>query len=147
MRDTTWTLPGFVGTSKITTSFGDLPIQAMRLRDPLRTPSGAIATVAWVNKVHLDEEFLRTHPDARPILIRAGSLGPNKPEQDLIVSPHQRIDASPVQFRQEYCLARDLEDRPGVLRQPVTVLTYYLFHCTMPVGVKVDGVWANVLPG
>ena len=146
VKDTLWTLPGFCGGTKIATSFGEMPIYALRLRDPLRTVAGTIATVGWVDKIHLDEEFLRTHPDAQPILIRAGSLGHNLPKEDLTVSPHQKINVSKAQFRQEFCLARDLEHMPGVLRKPEMLLTYYLFNCTVPVTVSVNGTWTSVAP-
>ena len=146
VKDTLWTLPGFCANTKVGTSFGELPVHALRLRDPLRTVAGTNATVGWVDKVHLDEEFLRTHPDAQPIMIRAGSLGQNLPKEDLIVSPHQKINMSKVQFRQEFCLARDLEHVPGVMRKPEMMLTYFLFHCTVPVTVSVNGTWTSVVP-
>jgi len=35
--------------------------------------------------------------------------------------------------------ARDLLGRPGVLRQPQTVLTYYMFHCGKPAKIAASG--------
>ena len=145
VRDTQWTLSGFCGNAKVTTNFGDLPIEALRLCDPLRTVSGSIATVGWINKVHLDEEFLNSHPDARPVTISAGALGHNLPIANLTVSPHQKVNVSPVQFRQDFRLARDLVDMPGITRKLDTMLTYYQFHCTVPVTVCVGGVWVSVI--
>ena len=51
---------------RVTTSFGDLPVQALRRRDPLRLQAGTLATVEWVDCINLDEEFLAGNPDAPP---------------------------------------------------------------------------------
>lgn len=77
--DRIWTLPGFCGEARVTTSFGDLPIKALRRNDPLRLAQGSLATVEWVDHIHLEEDFLRFYPDAQPVLIEAGALGPGRP--------------------------------------------------------------------
>lgn len=146
VKEIAWTLPGFSGNARVTTSFGNLPIQALRLRDPLRTKSGTFASVDWVKKMHLDEEFLRTHPDAQPISIRAGALGQGIPAVDLVVSPHQKVNVSRLQFSQDFRYARDLTDTPGIMRKPELLVTYYQFHCTLPVTVCVEGTWVSVCP-
>jgi hypothetical protein len=135
-----WTLPGFCGQARVTTSFGDLPLQALRLRDPLRTTSGNFAPVRHVDALKLDEEFLARFPDAQPILIRAGALGPGRPRSDILVSPHQRLGVGDTSFRPDFRMARDLLDRPGVIRRPEMLLTYYVFHCGEPQVVTIEGV-------
>lgn len=134
-----WTLPGFVGTARIATAFGELPIKVLRQHDPLRTIQGPIAKVAKVNAIHLDEEFLSGNRDAMPVLIPAGMFGPGRPAVDVLVSPQQRINVSPGQFRQDFRLARDLEGRPGVMRVPQMTVSYYSFECTTPAAVLVEG--------
>lgn len=141
-----WRLPGFGWNARVTTSFGDMPVQGLRLRDPLRSPTGDLHPVAWTDEVHLDEEFLHFHPDAQPILIRADALGPGRPKADLLVSPHQTVNISPTPFGQTLRLARDLTDRPGVMRAPQTCLTYYLFHCGQPTTAIVEGIAIQIRP-
>lgn len=141
-----WTLPGFCGDARVTTSFGDLPIQALRRRDPLRTVQGTLATVEWVDCIQLDEDFLRANPDALPVRIGAGAFGGGRPERDIVVSPHQLVNVSPGQFRQDFHRARDLTDRPGILRQPVMLIRYYVFHCATPAAVMVEGLCVSVSP-
>lgn len=141
-----WTLPGFCGGARITTSFGDLPIQALRRRDPLRTVHGTLATVEWIDCIQLDEEFLQSNPDALPVRISAGAFGNGKPERDLTVSPHQLVNISPSQYRQDFRLARDLTDRPGILRQPDMLIRYHVFHCATPATVIVEGLCVSVSP-
>ncbi len=141
-----WTLPGFCGGARVTTSFGDLPIQALRRRDPLRTVQGTLASVEWVDCIQLDDEFLHANPDALPVRIGAGAFGRGRPERDLIVSPHQLVNVCPGQFRQDFRHARDLTDRPGILRQPGMQIRYYVFHCATPAAVMVEGLCVSVSP-
>ncbi|MBS0563125.1 MAG: Hint domain-containing protein [Proteobacteria bacterium] len=137
--DRSWTLPGLCWNASVMTSFGALPVQVLRKPDPLRLSDGNVARIAWVDKIQLDEGFLAAYPDAQPILIRAGALGAGLPAQDLLVSPQQAIAVPGLNFRTERRIARDLLGRPGILRQPQTMLTYYLFHCGQPAEVMCEG--------
>lgn len=141
-----WTLPGFCWDARVTTSFGDLPAQALRVRDPVRTASGGYLQVKWTDEIKLDEGFLAGFPDAHPVTITAGSLGAGLPRNDLTVSPHQRVAVGDGAFRTEFRMARDLTGRPGILRRPQLPLRYFLFHCGEPTQVMVEGVWVTVAP-
>lgn len=61
-----WPLPWLVGEARVATTFGDDPAEALRCRDDIRTYSGATAKVKMVDKIHLDQDFLRKHPGALP---------------------------------------------------------------------------------
>lgn len=50
------------------------------------TRDNGLQPLRWVGSL-----TLAAHPQIRPIRIRAGALGPNRPTQDLIVSPQHRI--------------------------------------------------------
>lgn len=141
-----WALPGLCDNVRVTTSFGDLPVQALRKRDPLRTPAGTLASVEWVDRIHLDEEFLDQNPDARPVRIPAGAFGNGRPERDLVVSPQQYVNVSPSAYAQDFRRARDLTDRPGIVRAPVAMVSYHLFHCGAPALVMAEGVCLRVSP-
>ena len=86
-----WTLPGFCWNARVTTSFGDLPVQALRRRDPVRLVNGGFAQVEWVDEISLDEGFLAGFPDAQPITLAAGAFGPDRPRSALTLSPHPRV--------------------------------------------------------
>jgi len=141
-----WTFPGFSGDARVMTSFGELPIKALRLRDPLRTPDGSYAPVQWIDRLNLDEGFLHGRPDAQPVCIAAGALGQDRPKNEFLLSPHQQVATNDLRFRQEFRSARDLTGRPGIMRRPETVVSYYMFHCGRPVTVMVEGVWMRVEP-
>lgn len=141
-----WVLPGLCENVRVTTSFGDLPVQALRKRDPLRTQAGTLASVEWVDRIRLDEEFLDQNPDARPVRIPAGAFGSGRPERVLVVSPQQYVNVSPSAYAQEFRRARDLTDRPGIVRAPLSMVSYYLFHCGAPALVMAEGVCLRVSP-
>jgi hypothetical protein len=142
---TDWYLPGFVGKARVGTVFGDLPIEALRPRDELRTYSGAMTKVEMVDKIHLDEDFIRHHPRALPIRIPANAFGPGKPMQDLFVSPGQEI-CPDLHVASSFYKARDLPGRFTMDLSQSTGLTYYRFHCGQPAIVRVEGVWIKVQP-
>jgi hypothetical protein len=141
-----WSLPGLCWNASVMTSFGALPVQVLRQHDPLRLSEGQIARVAWVDKIQLDEGFLAAYPDAQPVMIRAGALGQGLPAQDILVSPEQKIAVRSMSYASELRSARDLLGRPGVMRQPQTMLTYYMFHCGQAAKVSVEGLSLHTAP-
>lgn len=136
-RAVEWTVGGFCDNARVATSFGDLPVQALRRRDPLRTVEGPLARVERVDRIQLDAAFLEQNPDAQPVRIQAGALGPSCPKTDILLSPHQKVGVG--LHANEFRHARDLLDRPGVVRQPALALSYYVFLCEAPATVEVEG--------
>lgn len=135
-----WTLPGLCWNASVMTSFGALPVQVLRKHDPLRLADGQVARIAWIDKIQLDEGFLAAYPDAQPVLIRAGALGGGLPAQDILVSPGQKILMRGADFNSAVRAARDLLGRPGVMRSPQSMVTYYMFHCGQSARVSVEGI-------
>lgn len=144
-RSVDWNLSGFGAKARVGTTFGDLPIEALRLRDTLRTVDGRVARVQWIDQIHLDERFVSDHSSARPIGISAGAFSAGKPMREMVVSPAQIVcpDAyAPSRFFQ----AKDLSSHYNAHRLPSAGLTYFRFHCGEPVVVQVEGVWVKVQP-
>lgn len=145
LRAVDWYLPGIVGKSRVATAFGDLPIEVLRPRDAVRTYSGAVVEVRAVDKIHLDQEFLRNIPSALPIRIPADAIGPGRPKNDLLISRGQEISLD-AHVATEFQNANSLACRFKMDLTYSTGLTYYRFHCGAPVTVKVDGVWLRISP-
>jgi hypothetical protein len=141
-----WTLPGFGPMTRISTSFGDVPAQALRERDSIRTPQGVLKPIKWVDRMRLDTAFLKHVPDAQAVMIRAGSLGGGLPKADIVVSPEQSLGLGRHAHDVKFVKAKSLLGRPGVVRKPEELLTYTLFHCGEEVVVRVEGIWAKVAP-
>lgn len=140
-----WYLPGLSGKSKVGTVFGDLPIEVLRVRDDLRTHSGATVQVQSVDRIHLDEEFLRKQPSALPIRIPANAFGTGRPSQDMYLSPGQEI-SSDLHVVSTFVKASELRGRFNPDLAQSTGLTYIRFHCGAPAIVRVDGLWVRVAP-
>lgn len=138
-----WYLPGFSGKSRVSTIFGELPLEALRVRDDLRTYSGASARVQLVDRIHLDEEFLRKQPSALPIRIPANAFGPGRPCQDMLVSPGQEVSPD-VHVASNFVKSSDLRGRFNPDLAQSAGLTYIRFHCETPAIVRVDGIWVRV---
>jgi hypothetical protein len=126
---------------RIVTSFGPVPAQALRQRDLVRTRSGEFRKIEWVDRMVLDEGFLKSVHSALPVLIRAGSLGPGLPTNDIVVSPEQELCIAAPGMPPRHVVARELLSRPGVMRKPEQIFTYTRFHCGEPVEVQAEGLW------
>jgi len=142
-----WTLSGFHGKARVATIFGELPIEALRLRDELKTPLGRYLRVAWLDRINLDEDFLAGNRSAMPVLVRRNALARDVPKNDLMISPAQMLMVPEGRAPGKPRSGRDLEKRhPGVLHKPVNTITYYRFHCGQAVQVLVEGVWCPTAP-
>lgn len=139
-----WSLPGFTGKSRVSTSFGELPIEALRRRDNLLTLDGRFLPVERIDQVLLDEGFLRRHPEARPVLIRSRSMGRGTPSTDIWVSRQQRVQDpnSPRETKKVI----DLSGPPHMMPDLKDSVTYYLFDCGKPAMVRVEHVWCLTAP-
>lgn len=73
----------------ISTANGEVAVEALKPGDLVETQDHGLQPVRWVNSS--DCTLDGTAQDDKPVLFRAGSLGPNLPMQDLIVSPNHRI--------------------------------------------------------
>jgi hypothetical protein len=83
--DVTCYAPG----TMIDTPAGPRPVETLRVGDLVSTLDHGPQPIRWVHSDNHPLEAAR--PDAKPVLIAAGALGPGRPEQDLIVSPQHRM--------------------------------------------------------
>jgi hypothetical protein len=81
----------FAQGTLIKTIKGEVPIEDLRQGDRVLTFDCGYQPISWIGGRSLGQTELEQNPKLRPIRIQAGALGPNLPEQDLIVSPQHRI--------------------------------------------------------
>lgn len=141
-----WNLPGFHAKAKVFTIFGELPIEALRRRDKVRTVTGAYVEVEWVDKIQLGVDYLERHPEAQPILIRTSAFGKARPQTNLMVSPGQKLRVSGLLGAEGEQHASELAGKRNIMRMPHSGFTYYQFHCGAPATVSVEGLWFTVSP-
>jgi hypothetical protein len=112
----------FVPGMLITTARGEVPVEDLRPDDRVLTRDDGLQPIAWTGRRDLDAGELAVQPHFAPILIRAGALGPGRPERDLVVSPQHRVlvggALAQLHFAEPEVLvaAKHLVGRPGVER-------------------------------
>jgi len=70
---------------------GHKAVQDLVPGDLVRTKDNGFQPLRWIASRRLTARDLQQNPAIRPIRIRAGALGVNRPERDLIVSPQHRM--------------------------------------------------------
>lgn len=141
-----WTVPGFGPMTRIATDCGDFPAQALRVGDRVRTRQGRIRPIVWLDRILLDAAFLERCPEAMPVLIRRGAMGPQLPAQDVVVSPAQIVLPARSEPGLRPRRAVELTAGPRALRKMETTVSYTIFHCGAPEEVSVEGLWMPVAP-
>jgi hypothetical protein len=81
----------FAAGTRIATEHGEVPVEALRPGDRVRTASDRVAPVVWIGRTRVD---LSRHPAPHrvaPLRIRAGAFGAGLPGRDLLVSPDHAL--------------------------------------------------------
>ena len=81
----------FCAGTLIQTPQGARPIETLRVGDLITTRDGTALPLRAINCRTLGAQEIAARPHLWPVTIRAGSLGPQVPAQDLDVSPQHRI--------------------------------------------------------
>lgn len=81
----------FARGTRLATPDGPRAIEALRVGDLVCTRDHGPQPVRWIGRRVIPAAMLARHPHLRPVVIRAGALGPGTPEADLTVSPQHRI--------------------------------------------------------
>lgn len=82
-------VPCFVRGTLVRTERGDVAVEDLAVGDRVLTLGGDASPVTWIGHRHDEASRYAANRqvDFWPILFRAGSLGSNRPERDLMVSP------------------------------------------------------------
>ena len=84
-------VPCFTEATLIKTRRGEVPAAQLRVGDMVLTRNHGYQPIRWIGIRRLEAAQLRANPALNPVVIRAGALGFNTPERDLIVSPQHRM--------------------------------------------------------
>ncbi|MFK7869888.1 MAG: Hint domain-containing protein [Roseobacter sp.] len=83
-------VPCFVEGTRIATSKGEMPIEALKVGDLVLTKDNGAQPIRWIGVRHLDTKDL-ARTQQHPIDFKAGSMGPGQPARRLCVSPQHRV--------------------------------------------------------
>ncbi len=139
----------FAPGTRIATARGAVAVETLSPGDRVITRDNGLQPVRWVGRRDLKTAELRASPKIRPILIRAGALGPNVPERDLRVSPNHRMlltsAAAHVLFDEPEVLvsAKHLVGLDGVQRVCPNAVSYIHVMFDAHEVILADGAWSE----
>lgn len=127
----------FTPGTRIRTDTGDIAIENIREGDRVQTKDDGLQEVLWIGQKRLSGARLYAMPELRPVRLRQGALGIDRPDEDLIVSPNHRMLVTGAKARalfntdEVFVAARDLIDDASVLRDhSLSEVTYV--HLLLP---------------
>ncbi|MFD1159343.1 Hint domain-containing protein [Roseovarius aestuarii] len=142
-------IPCFTPDTVIATPRGEVRVQDLQAGDRVITRDNGLQPIQWIGKRGLTAQELQQAPHLQPILIRAGSLGHDLPERDLLVSPQHRIlvnnDKTALYFEEREVLAaaKHLTDMEGVAQADAGDVTYIHFMFAQHEVVLSNGSWTE----
>lgn len=81
----------FADGTVLETTSGPVLVEKLHVGDMVHTRDNGVQPIRWIGSRKLSAAQLKASPEFRPIRIRAGALGENKPETDLTLSPQHRV--------------------------------------------------------
>lgn len=142
-------VPCFTPGTTIATPMGERLIEDLREGDRVITRDNGLQEVRWIGQSELTGHKLARAPHLRPILIQAGSLGDNLPEQDILVSPQHRIlltsEKAQLYFEEREVLvaAKHLTHLDGIDEVGTLGVTYIHFMFDQHEVVLSNGAWTE----
>jgi len=91
VNETNLAVPCFTPGTMLDAPDGPVPVETVATGDWLLTRDEGPQQVLWRGCLQLSALDLHIAPQLRPVLIRKGSLGPNRPSRDMVVSPQHRV--------------------------------------------------------
>lgn len=142
-------VPCFTPGTAIATPKGEVAVETLKAGDRILTRDNGIQTISWVGTKRLDFAELKAAPQLRPIRIKAGALGDNMPERDMLVSPSHRMlivsHQAELYFGQSEILvaAQHMLAMDGVEVADQPYITYIHIMCENHEIVLSDGAWSE----
>lgn len=81
----------FTSGTQIATIGGLVAVDTLKVGDKIITRDNGYQEIRWIGRKKVSAGVLAMQPHLKPVLIRAGALGPDLPERDMMVSPQHRM--------------------------------------------------------
>lgn len=124
-------------------------MEALRPGDMVTTRDNGPQEIRWVGRQTLSGPQLKLDTRLQPVLIRAGALGPDGPDRDLMISPNHRVlllgdhPALEAAEAEVFVSARHLVGTRGIVRAAIPEVTYMHFMCDRHEVVQSNGAWTE----
>ncbi|MCI2400595.1 Hint domain-containing protein [Aliiroseovarius subalbicans] len=137
----------FTPGTRIRTPDGEMLVEHLSEGDRIQTKDDGTQEVLWIGQRRISGARLYAMPELRPVRLRGGALGHDRPDGDLVVSPQHRMLVRGAKARALFntdevlVAAQDLiDDRRVHLDHSLREVTYY--HLLLE---RHEVVWANGL--
>lgn len=81
----------FTSGTLISTESGETPVDKLRVGDAVHTLDHGLQKIRWIGARTISRGELAADAKLLPVRIKAGAIGPNLPQRDLVVSRQHRI--------------------------------------------------------
>lgn len=81
----------FTPGTRITTPDGPRPVEDLREGDRVQTRDSGAQEVLWIGSRRMTGARLFVMPHLRPVRLKAGALGIERPDEEMLVSPEHRM--------------------------------------------------------
>ncbi len=143
MRAVVEALPSFTADCMIATATGARRAADLLPGAGIVTRDNGIVTLRGLGVVTAGWRALGLNPVLRPIMIRAGALGPDCPDADMIVAPgHRLIGAEGTGIAVRMLVGRPGIERTGSDGAGVAPVIYVQLTFAAPQVILVNGVWS-----
>jgi Ca2+-binding RTX toxin-like protein len=142
-------VPCFTPGTLIATAKGQRRVEDLQPGDRVITRDNGLQEIAWVGQKKLTQKDFIARPELKPVLIKAGSLGHNMPERDMMVSPNHRMliadKGASMYFDEPEVLAaaKHFVGKDGISHVDVSQTSYIHFMFERHEVVLSDGTWTE----
>ncbi|MBN2630562.1 MAG: Hint domain-containing protein [Rhodobacteraceae bacterium] len=139
----------FTPGTLIATPRGEVAVEDLRVGDKVITRDNGIQEIRWMGAKAMGWHDFAANPHLRPIMVKAGSLGNDLPERDMMLSPNHRLlvanDRTALYFDEHEVLvaAKHLIGGKGVQQVESVGTTYYHFMFDQHEVVLSNGAWTE----
>ncbi|WP_208347641.1 Hint domain-containing protein [Pseudaestuariivita rosea] len=142
--------PCYAPGTLIATTKGPRPVETIQPGDLVLTRDHGVQSVLWCRNGAQALDGIQQ--ESRPVLVQKGSLGPNRPSRDLIVSPQHRIlvggeqQLHTVFNREVFVPAKALTSLPGIRHMMGRKeINWVHFVCEKHEVIRANGCWSESL--
>lgn len=141
--DPEWRLQGILAQTSVTTNFGKVPAQLIRVGDRVRTRNGRYMPVMDIHEYKLDLEYVERHAEALPVLIPTGAIDGRHPTQDVLLSPEQLVTCDGKHALPDMIRARDIPRSRRTVDPTLGLVAYFKFELEEPTEIYCEGIWVK----
>ena len=142
-------IPCFTTGTLIATPNGQCAVDQLAAGDKVITRDNGIQEIRWVGRRAMSGAELARAPHLKPVLIRAGALGNDLPERDMLVSPQHRVlmatGTTSLYFDESevFAAAKHLTDMAGIELADVSETEYLHVMFDQHEVILSDGAWTE----